>query len=122
MTDISGFGLASHLGDICMSSNVSADLDLKEEILINKNLEILKDFKSTGFDNNMNAMKQYVSISNKSNFEKILYDPQTNGAMLMVINPDQRLNFENKFFNECGYAPLLIGKFTDLKNKIINCN
>jgi len=122
MTDISGFGLASHLGDICMSSNVSADLHLTEEILINKNLEILKDFKSTGFDNNMNAMKQYVSISNNSNFEKILYDPQTNGAMLMIINPDQRLNFENRFFNECGYAPLLIGKFTDLKNKIINCN
>ena len=32
MTDISGFGLASHLGDICQSSNLSAQIDLKEAI------------------------------------------------------------------------------------------
>ena len=116
MTDISGFGLASHLGDICIGSNVSAELNLTKEILINKTLKILKDFKSTGFDSNKNAMSKYISMSNKNNFENILYDPQTNGAMLMVINPDNKINFEKIFFKECGYKPLLIGKFKKYKN------
>ncbi len=80
MTDISGFGLASHLGDICLGSKLGAELTLSEEILMNKNIEILKYFKSTGFDNNYHAMKEQVMISNNNNFENILYDPQTNGT------------------------------------------
>ena len=122
MTDISGFGLASHLGDICLGSKLGAELTLSEEILINKNIEILKYFKSTGFDNNFNAMKEYVMISKGNNFENILYDPQTNGAMLMLIKPDQRLNFEKQFYLECGYNPFFLGNLTELKDKIINCN
>ena len=122
MTDISGFGLASHLGDICLGSKLGAELTLSEEILINKNIEILKYFKSTGFDNNFNAMKDHVMISNSNNFENILYDPQTNGAMLMLIKPDQRLNFEKQFYQECGYNPFFLGNLTELKDKIINCN
>ena len=122
MTDISGFGLASHLGDICLGSKLGAELTLSEEILMNKNIEILKHFKSTGFDNNFNAAKENVVISKNNNFENILYDPQTNGPMLMLINPDQRLNFEKQFSQECGYNPFLLGRFTKLKNKIIKCN
>ena len=122
MTDISGFGLASHLGDICLGSKLGAELTLSEEILMNKNIEILKYFKSTGFDNNFNAMKEHVMISNSNNFENILYDPQTNGPMLMLINPSQRLNFEKQFSQECGYNPFLLGNLTELKNKIIECN
>ena len=41
MTDISGFGLASHLGDVCMSSNLSADIRLEKQLLINKKIEHL---------------------------------------------------------------------------------
>ena len=122
MTDVSGFGLASHLGDICQGSRLGADLILSEEILINKSLELLNFFKSTGFENNYHAMKKHVVISNNNNFENILYDPQTNGPMLMLINPDQRLDFEKQFFQECGYNPFLLGNLTELKNKIIKCN
>ena len=53
MTDISGFGLASHLGDICQSSNLSAlKFNLSKDILINDKIEILKNFESSGYKNN----------------------------------------------------------------------
>ena len=52
MTDISGFGLASHLGDICKSSGLTANIHLDEKLLINPNLEILKNFQSTGYKSN----------------------------------------------------------------------
>ena len=66
-------------------------------------------------------MKEHVAISNQNNFENILYDPQTNGAMLMVINPNHRSNFEKQFFQKYGYEPLYLGKFTELQNQMINC-
>ena len=46
MTDISGFGLASHLGDICKASNLSAKINLNNSILINDNKLILKILKA----------------------------------------------------------------------------
>ena len=119
MTDISGYGLASHLGDICLGSKLNAELVLTEEILINQSLEILRVYKSTGFDNNKNAMKHLISIPNDYIFENILYDPQTNGPMLMLINPSQRLNFEKNFFEQCGIKPLLIGTLTNSKKKLL---
>ena len=43
MTDISGYGLSSHLIDMCLSSNLSCELTINENILINSNIEILKN-------------------------------------------------------------------------------
>ena len=65
-TDISGFGLASHLSDICKSSGLSAEIELNEEILINNNIEILEKFKSTGFKNNYSSSVNEISISDNN--------------------------------------------------------
>ena len=63
MTDISGFGLASHLGDICKSSNLTAKISLNSEILINSNITILNKYQSTGFKNNYLSSSKEISIS-----------------------------------------------------------
>ena len=42
MTDISGFGLSSHLIDICLSSNLSSELTLNPDVLINSNTNLLR--------------------------------------------------------------------------------
>ena len=62
MTDISGFGLASHLGDICESSNLSAEIYLSDKILINKKLKLLNSYRSTGFENNYIAAYEILKI------------------------------------------------------------
>jgi selenide,water dikinase len=67
MTDISGFGLASHLGDICKSSNLTAKISLNSEILINSNINILNKYQSTGFKNN------YLSSSKEFQYQKNTY-------------------------------------------------
>ena len=56
MTDVSGFGLASHLGDICQNSNLCAEIKINSDLLINDNIELLTNFRSTGFFNNEKAM------------------------------------------------------------------
>jgi len=119
MTDISGFGLASHLGDICHSSNLSAKIDLSSQILINDKISILKNFESTGYYNNYKSNSQNIYIKNSNNLEKILYDPQTNGPMLMAINPNNKEKFESDFYDLYQRKPLLIGSFEKKLDNLI---
>ena len=119
MTDISGFGLSSHLIDICLSSNLSSELTLSHEILINPNIELLKMFQSTGFRNNHISSREYINISENHPLKNILFDPQTNGPMLIAINKQNQKKFENYFSNKPDLKPILIGKFIDKLEKTI---
>ncbi len=119
-TDISGFGLASHLSDICKFSGLSAEIKLNEEILINKNIEILNKFKSTGFENNYSSSANEISISDNNKLQNILYDPQTNGPLLISIEKEDQIKFEKEFQSVIGFRPLLIGHFKKFQKKLIN--
>ena len=119
MTDISGFGLASHLGDICQSSNLSAQINLKNEILINKKLEILKNYESSGYKNNYLSSFDSIDIKEKHPLIKIIFDPQTNGPLLMAIDKEKKNVFEEGFKKNCLSQPLLIGEFIKQKEKLI---
>ena len=119
-TDISGFGLASHLSDICKSSKLSAEIKLNKDILINKNIGILKNFKSTGFDNNYSSSVSEILISDSNKLKNILYDPQTNGPLLLSIHKKDQIEFEKKFQLNHGFSPILIGKFKKSGSKLIN--
>ena len=119
-TDISGFGLASHLLDICKFSGLSAEIKLNEEILINKNIEILNKFKSTGFENNYLSSSNEISISDNNKLQNILYDPQTNGPLLISIEKEDQIKFEKEFQSVIGFSPILLGQFKKFKKKLIN--
>ena len=120
MTDISGFGLASHLGDICKSSGLTANIHLDEKLLINSNLEILQKFQSTGYLGNYQSVSHDVYSSKNNPYLNILYDPQTNGPMLMIIDENNRDIFEKDFLNLYEKNPILIGSFTSKKEHWIN--
>ncbi len=119
MTDVSGFGLASHLGDICQSSNLSAQINLKNEILINNKLEILKNYKSSGYKNNHLSSFDTVEIKENHPLIKIIFDPQTNGPLLMAIDKEKKNEFEKEFIKNCHTQPILIGEFIKQKEKLI---
>ncbi len=119
-TDISGFGLASHLSDICKSSNLSAEIKLNKDVLINKNIEILENFKSTGFENNYSSSINDISISDSNKLKNILYDPQTNGPLLLSIHKKDQIEFEKRFQLKLGFSPIFLGKFKKSGDKLIN--
>jgi len=119
-TDISGFGLASHLSDICKSSGLSAEIKLNAELLINKNIEILEKYKSTGFENNYLSSANEISISDNNKLQNILYDPQTNGPLLISIQKEDQIKFEKEFQSVIGFNPILLGQFKKFKDKLIN--
>ena len=119
MTDISGYGLSSHLIDICSSSDLSSELIINKNILINSNLDLLKIFQSTGFENNYKSTNEFIEISENHPLKNILYDPQTNGPILMAIEKNNKEKFENFFSNKLDNKPILIGKFVNKSKKII---
>ena len=120
MTDISGFGLASHLGDICKSSGLTANIHLDKKLLINPNLEILKKFQSTGYINNYQSVSHYVRSEGNNPYFNILYDPQTNGPLLMIIDENKKDSFEKAFMNFYQKQPILIGNLISKKENWIN--
>ena len=120
MTDISGFGLASHLGDICKSSGLAANIHLDEKILINSNLEILKKFQSTGYKSNYQSVSHFINCDRNNPYLDIIYDPQTSGPLLMIIDENNKNSFENAFLSLYQKKPILLGHFTSKKEYWIN--
>ena len=115
LTDISGFGLGSHLIDICKSSNLSTSLKLNRDIVINGCLEDLKLYKSSAYeDNRTNAISEIEILDNNQethNISKILFDPQTSGPLLISLNKDLKQKFEIEFEKNYNFKPILIGHF-----------
>ncbi len=122
MTDISGFGLASHLGDICQNSILSAKINLNNEILINPKLEILNNFESSGYKNNYLSTFNSIEIKDDHPLSKIIFDPQTNGPLLIAIDKERKNKFEEDFQKNCLSQPLLIGEFVKREEKLIYFN
>ena len=119
MTDISGFGLASHLGDICQSSNLSAQIKFNNDILINDKIEILKNFESSGYKNNYLSSFNSIDIRDDHPLLRVIFDPQTNGPLLITIDKEKKDGFENDFQKNYLSKPLLIGEFIQKKEKLI---
>jgi selenophosphate synthase len=92
---------------------------LNNEVLINDKIAILENFESTGFANNYDSNSQNIYLKNSNYLEKILYDPQTNGPMLMAINHNNKEKFEKDFYNLNQRKPLLIGSFEKRLDNLI---
>jgi len=95
MTDITGFGLFGHLIELCKASNLTAEINFADIQLL-KNLK--KYFESgiitSGGKRNWESFKSLIEV--KDDFKKsILSDPQTNGGLLVTINPNFKRHFES---------------------------
>tara|TARA_B100000989_G_scaffold157485_1_gene117624 strand:- start:1159 stop:3315 length:2157 start_codon:yes stop_codon:yes gene_type:complete len=120
MTDVSGFGLGSHLSDISKSSKLTANISLKQNILINNNLNLLHSHKSTGFKDNFDSTIEFISNKNFNKLINILFDPQTNGPLIIIIDKGKKDSFEQDFYNINKFQPNNIGYFSEKSNVLIN--
>ncbi len=92
LTDVTGFGLAGHLFEMLRASGLSAELFMDEIQL----LPGAKDVLESGIESTLapdNAWVKPWIDHDSSSLEKAkidaLFDPQTNGGMLMAITPDK---------------------------------
>jgi len=90
LTDVTGFGLAGHLLEICRGSKLSATVQLADVPVIPEAVEWLKQGVATGAsDRNWKGYGQDVTLPEGAPEwqRKLVTDPQTSGGLLVACTP-----------------------------------
>jgi len=107
LTDVTGFGLAGHLLEICRGSRLSAEVDFSAVPVIAEALDWVKQGVATGAsDRNWKGYGHEVQFSGEDWKRKLLTDPQTSGGLLVACAADAveevLSQFEKRGFSEAG--------------------
>ncbi len=111
-TDITGYGIAGHLLEICESSSLSAVVDFNSIPFFKNVKEVaLNGFIPGGTKSNLSFVKDKLKVKGKFNeMELLLFcDAQTSGGLLLSVPEekmdDLRRDFEKEslFYKEIGY-------------------
>ncbi len=89
MTDVTGFGLLGHLIEMCEGAGLSAEVDFEKVPTLGN--EVLAPYLAQFImpDNTMRNFKAFNEKVSKLNAQQLqlLCDPQTNGGLLIAIDP-----------------------------------
>jgi selenide,water dikinase len=90
MTDVTGFGLAGHLLEMCHSSGTSAVIRFADLPLIDEAVQQYIDLGCIpgGTNRNFDSYGSEINMSSAQRF--ILCDPQTSGGLLIAVNPTHK--------------------------------
>ncbi len=89
MTDVTGFGLAGHLIEMCQASNTTAEIDFSSIPLIDPCVldYIREGCIPGGTSRNFDSYGSHLSLSGEVQ-RNILCDPQTSGGLLIAVDPE----------------------------------
>ncbi|MFT7581146.1 MAG: selenide,water dikinase [Myxococcota bacterium] len=90
-TDVTGFGLLGHLGEMVQASGVSADLDVTTVPLLTGASRVTqRGVRSTFFSTNVTAAAAvgFTDAAANNPAADLLYDPQTSGGLLLSVAHD----------------------------------
>jgi selenide, water dikinase len=95
MTDVTGFGLLGHLCEVCEGSGLSAEINVSRIPVFDFLDGYLKQ-KSTpgGTGRNWNSYGNKISALTEDQ-KSILADPQTSGGLLVSVNEEDAVLFED---------------------------
>ena len=94
VTDVTGFGLAGHLLEMCEGSGLSAAINFNQiPMLDNLHIYVEQECYPGGTKRNLGSYGLKVKTS--SNFQRIvLADPQTSGGLLIAVNEAFESHFD----------------------------
>ena len=119
MTDVTGFGLLGHLGEVCEGSGVSAIVSF-DRVPRFDFLETYIQQKSLPGGTTRNLESYGHKVSALSDFQRaVLADPQTSGGLLIAVDPHHQEEFED-LTGKMGYALKPIGSLSASGNHLIN--
>ena len=113
LTDVTGFGLAGHLLEICRGSKLSAEVSFNDLPLIEEARMWAEQGVATGAsDRNWKGYGAEVQFSGEEWKRKMLSDPQTSGGLLVACAP-HAVEAVLKEFSKRGFAEAkVIGKLS----------
>ena len=88
MTDVTGFGLAGHLLEMCRGSGLSAEVAFEDLPFIEEALTLAQQGVATGAsERNWQGYGHEVDFRGEEWQRKLLADPQTSGGLLVACAP-----------------------------------
>lgn len=115
LTDVTGFGLAGHLLEMCRGAGLGAELRWSDVPVIPEAVEYVKAGIFTGASTrNWKGYESEVRLDGIADWQKqLLTDPQTSGGLLVACAPESEAQvlavFERDGFDAAGK----IGRFTE---------
>jgi selenide,water dikinase len=110
MTDVTGFGLAGHLANICRASKTGATVELsKLPIYAGAEKLAAKGLRSSIFAENFKGVA--ISGPQTARFD-LLFDPQTCGGLLAAV-PSATASDVVEKLQALGFPAAAIGQITD---------
>jgi selenide,water dikinase len=116
---VTGFGLAGHLLEMLVASNASAQVDLATVPLLPGAVELCQ----AGFESTLAAANRAAEAAIRVDDAKrtlpayqLLFDPQTNGGLLMGVSEDKLGDVQNTAARLGLTAPWIIGRVERLTN------
>jgi selenide,water dikinase len=89
ITDVTGFGLAGHLLEMCRGSKLGAEVKFDALPVIDEALEWVKQGVATGAsERNWKGYGHEVDFQGEEWKRKLLSDPQTSGGLLVACAPE----------------------------------
>ena len=111
MTDVTGFGLAGHLLEICKASEVGAELRLSDISIYDGAIEMNRlGHRSSIYKDNASISDRFSGLQGEVG--ELLFDPQTSGGLLATV-PDEQAEDVLAALIEAGYHAAIIGRVTD---------
>ena len=112
MTDVTGFGLAGHLGNICAASGLGAEVALDAVPLLPGALRLSGlSVRSTLLAQNRAALAGRVAVP-ETPLGALVFDPQTAGGLLAAV-PDEGAAALVAALRAAGFDAARIGKMTE---------
>jgi selenide,water dikinase len=114
MTDVTGFGLAGHLWNICEASGVAARLDQASVPVLPGATALL----ATGLRSTIHGANEAAVLGALNGLaDPILFDPQTSGGLLAAV-PADKANQLMRDFQGIGVPVTEIGEITEGSSRI----
>lgn len=108
MTDITGFGLAGHLLEVCQGANLQAEINLNKLPLLDKAQHYLElGCIPGGTQRNFDSYKEFLP-SLLDTQKAILCDPQTSGGLLVAVSSEAEQELI-ELLKQHDIAPICIG-------------
>lgn len=112
LTDVTGFGLAGHLLEICRASQLCAEIRFAQLPLIDEAVDHARNGIATGASTrNWQSYGAAVQLAEGMEIwqQKLLSDPQTSGGLLVACAADTEAAVL-EVFRQAGFRPALIGE------------